>query len=118
MPNLQLTHLGGPTTLIDVDGWRILTDPTFDTPGRRYTFGWGTSSPQGPAWPAELVAPVDVALVHPGGVRFGFTGPIRFTMTAGRRTRVDPPAARQTLSDSIAISARFRSRSGGLRAEI
>ena len=27
-------------------GWRILTDPTFDPPGRRYGFGWGTSSTQ------------------------------------------------------------------------
>jgi L-ascorbate metabolism protein UlaG (beta-lactamase superfamily) len=26
--------------------------------------------------------PVDVALLHLGGVRFGFTGPVRFTMTA------------------------------------
>ena len=62
---LQLTHLGGPTTLIEVDGWRILTDPTFDAPGRRYTFGWGTSSRKvaGPARPPEAVAPVDVVLL-------------------------------------------------------
>jgi L-ascorbate metabolism protein UlaG (beta-lactamase superfamily) len=26
--------------------------------------------------------PVDVALLHLGGVRFGVTGPVRFTMTA------------------------------------
>jgi len=62
---LQLTHLGGPTTLIEVDGWRILTDPTFDSPGRRYTFGWGTSSRKvaGPARPREVIAPVDVVLL-------------------------------------------------------
>ena len=28
--------------LIEVGGWRLLTDPTFDPPGRRYHFGWGT----------------------------------------------------------------------------
>ena len=39
-----LTHIGGPTALIEVGGWRLLTDPTFDPPGRSYHFGWGTSS--------------------------------------------------------------------------
>ena len=28
-------------------GWRLLVDPTFDPPGRRYHFGWGTASTQG-----------------------------------------------------------------------
>jgi L-ascorbate metabolism protein UlaG (beta-lactamase superfamily) len=41
---VRLTHIGGPTVLIELDGWRLLTDPTFDPPGRRYAFGWGTSS--------------------------------------------------------------------------
>ncbi|MFW3172470.1 MBL fold metallo-hydrolase [Geodermatophilus sp. CPCC 206100] len=41
---VRLTHVGGPTVLIEVGGWRLLTDPTFDPPGRRYAFGWGTSS--------------------------------------------------------------------------
>lgn len=47
---LRLTHVGGPTVLIELDGWRILTDPTFDQPGRTYGFGLGTSSTktQGP----------------------------------------------------------------------
>ena len=41
---LRLTHIGGPTVLIELDGWRILSDPTFDPPGQRYQFGWGTAS--------------------------------------------------------------------------
>ena len=40
--DVRLTHIGGPTVLIEVGGWRLLTDPTFDPPGRRYFFGWGT----------------------------------------------------------------------------
>lgn len=44
MSDTKITHIGGPTTLIEVGGWRILTDPTFDPPGRRYFFGWGTTS--------------------------------------------------------------------------
>jgi L-ascorbate metabolism protein UlaG (beta-lactamase superfamily) len=32
---VRLTHIGGPTLLVEVAGWRLLTDPTFDQPGRR-----------------------------------------------------------------------------------
>ena len=51
--------------LVELDGWRILVDPTFDAPGRRYSFGWGTSSRKtlGPAVPADRLGPVDVVLV-------------------------------------------------------
>jgi L-ascorbate metabolism protein UlaG (beta-lactamase superfamily) len=61
----RLTHLGGPTVLVEVDGWRILTDPTFDPPGRRYGFGLGTSSTKtaGPALAPEDMGPVDVVLL-------------------------------------------------------
>ena len=41
MTDLRITHIGGPTALIAIDGWRLLTDPTFDPPGKRYGFGWG-----------------------------------------------------------------------------
>lgn len=62
---MQLTHVGGPTVLIELAGWRILTDPTFDPPGRRYTFGWGTSSRKlsGPTADADHLAPVDLVLL-------------------------------------------------------
>ncbi|PUB26868.1 L-ascorbate metabolism protein UlaG (beta-lactamase superfamily) [Promicromonospora sp. AC04] len=65
MSALTLTHIGGPTTLLEVEGWRILTDPTFDAPGRTYRFGWGTSSRKttGPAIPAAEIGPVDVVLL-------------------------------------------------------
>ena len=61
----RLTHLGGPTVLIEVGGWRLLTDPTFDRPGRRYRFGWGTGSTKlvGPALDAEALMPVDAVLL-------------------------------------------------------
>jgi L-ascorbate metabolism protein UlaG (beta-lactamase superfamily) len=36
---VRLTRIGGPTTLIEVEGRRLLTDPTFDPPGGRYEFG-------------------------------------------------------------------------------
>ena len=65
MTNLRITHVGGPTALIEVGGWRLLTDPTFDPPGRRYVFGWGTSSRKlaGPAISASDLAPIDAVLL-------------------------------------------------------
>jgi L-ascorbate metabolism protein UlaG (beta-lactamase superfamily) len=62
---LQMTHLGGPTVLLQLGGWRILTDPTFDAPGNSYAFGWGTRSTKttGPALAPEALAPVDVVLL-------------------------------------------------------
>ena len=65
MTRVRLTHIGGPTTLVEVAGWRILTDPTFDEPGRTYRFGFGTSSRKttGPAVPAAEVGPIDVVLL-------------------------------------------------------
>ncbi|MDG4815032.1 MBL fold metallo-hydrolase [Micromonospora sp. WMMD956] len=60
-----MTHIGGPTALIEAAGWRILTDPTFDGPGRRYSFGWGTSSRKehGPALEPDELGPVDAVLL-------------------------------------------------------
>jgi L-ascorbate metabolism protein UlaG (beta-lactamase superfamily) len=63
----RLTHIGGPTVLIEVGGWRILTDPTFDPAGGKYRFGWGTGSEKlsAPAiGPAELGRIDAVLLSH------------------------------------------------------
>jgi len=65
MTEARVTHIGGPTTLIEAGGWRLLTDPTFDPPGRRYSFGWGTSSVKttGPALAAAELPPLDAVLL-------------------------------------------------------
>ena len=60
-----VTHVGGPTTLLEVGGWRLLTDPTFDPPGGHYAFGWGTASDKvvGPAIAADDLRPLDAVLL-------------------------------------------------------
>jgi L-ascorbate metabolism protein UlaG (beta-lactamase superfamily) len=65
LTDVLLTHIGGPTVLIEVAGWRLLTDPTFDPPGRRYKFGWGTSSRKltGPTFPAAALDRLDAVLL-------------------------------------------------------
>lgn len=65
MTNVRITHIGGPTALIEFDGWRILTDPSFDHPGGGYAFGWGTSSHKttGPALRVADLPPIDAVLL-------------------------------------------------------
>jgi L-ascorbate metabolism protein UlaG (beta-lactamase superfamily) len=67
MTALTITHIGGPTTLLELGGVRLLVDPTFDAPGRRYSFGWGTSSRKttGPAVGVDELGRLDgVLLTH------------------------------------------------------
>jgi L-ascorbate metabolism protein UlaG (beta-lactamase superfamily) len=61
----RVTHVGGPTVLLEVEGYRILTDPTFDPPGRRYPFRFGTGSTKtaGPALAADAIGALDAVLL-------------------------------------------------------
>ena len=65
MTDVRITHVGGPTMLIQIDGWRLLTDPTFDPPGRKYNFGWGTGSVKlaGPAVAVSDLGRIDAVLL-------------------------------------------------------
>ncbi len=99
---VRLTHIGGPTTLIEVGGWRILTDPTFDAAGAHYAFGWGTGSDKivGPAVPIGGLGPIDVVLLthdhHADNLDIAGRALLAdvatiLTTTAGQR-RLDVPA--------------------------
>jgi L-ascorbate metabolism protein UlaG (beta-lactamase superfamily) len=63
--NVSLTHIGGPTVLIEVGGWRLLTDPTFDPAGNDYSFGNGTGSRKlaDPAIAAADLGSIDAVLL-------------------------------------------------------
>ena len=65
MTEVRLTHIGGPTVLMEFGGWRLLTDPTFDAPGRSYDFGWGTRSRKltGPSMTPADLPEIDVVLL-------------------------------------------------------
>jgi L-ascorbate metabolism protein UlaG (beta-lactamase superfamily) len=65
MEDVRITHVGGPTVLLEVGGWRLLTDPTFDPPGQRYAFGWGSWSRklEGPAIAPGDLPPLDAVLL-------------------------------------------------------
>ncbi|MFI7672762.1 MBL fold metallo-hydrolase [Actinophytocola sp. NPDC049390] len=69
MTDIQQVHvrvIGGPTTLIEYGGLRLLTDPTFDAPGD-YPLGPGlvvTKTAASPVGPADLGAVDAVLLSH------------------------------------------------------
>jgi L-ascorbate metabolism protein UlaG (beta-lactamase superfamily) len=62
--NIKLTLVGGPTVLIEYEGFRILTDPTFDPAGEYQ----GPHSPvkhlktEGPALSVEEIGKLDAVL--------------------------------------------------------
>jgi len=97
MTEVRITHIGGPTALIEFGGWRLLTDPTFDPPGRRYFFGWGTMSKKltGPAVAAADIGPIDAVLLShdhhadnldpAGRALLGVTGATVTTESGARR---------------------------------
>jgi L-ascorbate metabolism protein UlaG (beta-lactamase superfamily) len=59
----KLTLIGGPTVLIEIAGLRLLTDPTFDPPGR-YTSGPVTlEKTHGPALDAAALGTIDAVLL-------------------------------------------------------
>ena len=60
---LSITLIGGPTALIDIDGFRLLTDPTFDGPGSYQLPHVKLEKLEGPAMSAEAVGEIDAVLL-------------------------------------------------------
>lgn len=93
---LGFAVLGGPTTVVDIAGLRIVIDPTFDPAGEH---GYLTKT-AGPAVHAAQLGPVDVVLVshdeHPdnfdtAGRAFAQTVPLVLTHPRAAH-RLGPPA--------------------------
>jgi len=64
MNHVQLTLIGGPTVLIEIDGLRLLTDPTFDPAGSDYHLGPVTlSKTTDPARTIESLGRIDAVLL-------------------------------------------------------
>jgi L-ascorbate metabolism protein UlaG (beta-lactamase superfamily) len=60
---LSITLIGGPTALIEIDGFRLLTDPTFDAPGDYQLPRVKLEKLTGPALPADKIGEVDAVLL-------------------------------------------------------
>lgn len=61
---LRITYIGGPTALLEWEGLRFLTDPTFDPSGSEYpTLSYTLRKTQGPALRPDQVGTVDAVLL-------------------------------------------------------
>jgi L-ascorbate metabolism protein UlaG (beta-lactamase superfamily) len=92
-----VTAIDTACALFDVGGWRLLTDPVFDAPGRRYHFGWGAMSRKtgAPAMPPSAIGDVDAVLLSHhqhddnldvAGADFARRAPIVLTTRRAART--------------------------------
>src|ERR1700757_2896309 len=61
--SLTITLIGGPTALIEIDGFRLLTDPTFDGPGSYQLPHVKLEKLEGPAMTADAVGEIDAVLL-------------------------------------------------------
>lgn len=106
MTQVRVTHIGGPTALIEFAGWRILTDPTFDPAGKRYFFGWGTTSKKtaGPSVSADALGAIDATLVshHHHGDNLDPTG--RDLLPGWGVTVTTVKAAKSLGGDSVGLA--------------
>jgi L-ascorbate metabolism protein UlaG (beta-lactamase superfamily) len=58
-----ITLIGGPTALIEIDGFRLLTDPTFDAPGDYPLPHVTLEKLTGPALSADQIGEIDAVLL-------------------------------------------------------
>jgi L-ascorbate metabolism protein UlaG (beta-lactamase superfamily) len=92
-----LTHVDTACAFLEVAGWRLLTDPVLDAPGRRYHFGFGALSRKTgwPALSAAAIGAVDAVLLSHhqhgdnldvAGAAFARAAPLVLTTLAASRT--------------------------------
>ena len=89
---MRLTYIGGPTALIEWEGLRLLTDPTFDPAGTSYELpGYTLTKTQGPAVEAGDVGHVDAVLLSHDHHRDNLDGAGRELLSSADRvlTTVD-----------------------------
>ncbi len=61
---MKFTYIGGPTALLEMDGLRLLTDPTFDPAGEEYATSLYTLRKlEGPAVGVESLGRIDAVLL-------------------------------------------------------
>lgn len=64
-PKMEVTHIGGPTALVEIDGYRILTDPTFDDGPKEYPINSVTSlkKTNSPSVKSDDLGQIDLVLL-------------------------------------------------------
>ena len=64
---ITVTHIGTATVLLEIGGFRLLTDPVFDPAPAQYRFGTVTlNSTVGPALTVDELPAIDASVPPPG----------------------------------------------------
>ena len=113
--DVRITHVGGPTVLIEVGGWRLLTDPTFDPPGGRTASAGGRARRKlaGPAIAGGDLGPIDAVLLthdHHGDNLDAGRARAAARRPASSSRRRPAPAARRRRARARALGRRRGSR--------
>ena len=92
---ISITLIGGPTALLEIDGFRLLTDPTFDAPGAYQLPHVKLEKLTGPALSADDIGDVDAVLLshdqhsdnldHSGKAYLGRTKRVLTTQAGAKR---------------------------------
>jgi L-ascorbate metabolism protein UlaG (beta-lactamase superfamily) len=107
-----ITLIGGPTVLIEANGFRLLTDPTFDAPGEYKLPHVTLKKLTGPTRMADQVGQVDAVLLSHdqhadnfdrAGKAYAMAAPHLFTTLAGAQ-RLGTPAEGLALWQTTKIS--------------
>lgn len=63
--NIRITYINTATIIIDINGYRLITDPVFDEAGHTYHFGFGTISKktENPAFQMDEIGNIDMVLL-------------------------------------------------------
>jgi L-ascorbate metabolism protein UlaG (beta-lactamase superfamily) len=101
--------VGGPTTILDLGGLRVVSDPTFDAPGQH---GYLTKT-AGPAVADDQLGSVDLVLVshdnHPdnldnSGRALALAAPLVLTTGSGARRLGQPAIALDSIQAAAAAA--------------
>ena len=92
-PDITLTLIGGPTLLIETNGARLLTDPTFDAPGSYQAGAISLHKLTPPALAADAIGEVDAVLLSHDQHFDNFDHAGRAFAARGRKTYVTPAGA-------------------------
>ncbi|MFC4111819.1 MBL fold metallo-hydrolase [Nonomuraea zeae] len=60
---MEIRYAGGPTAVVEIGGLRLVTDPTFDPPGKYPIGDWALEKTSGPAFGFDDIGPVDAVLL-------------------------------------------------------
>jgi L-ascorbate metabolism protein UlaG (beta-lactamase superfamily) len=113
--SVKMTLVGGPTALIEITGFRLLTDPTFDPGGSQYTNGPITLRKlAGPALGADAVGRVNAVLLshdqhfdnldHTGRAMLACTRSVITTPSGSRRLGGNAVGLKPWQSTTVAAS--------------